>query len=265
MSSLVARNYLVSVRGRRCRVERFAPSPELASVISHFWLARWDLRGQPPFLFENLPSPNVFALTNASDANVHGIVTGKYSRLLEGRGRSFGVTFRPGAFYPFLKAPVSTIRNATVPIRDVFNVDFERVGRDAVRDGNSQRAIQRVEALIFDMFPTRNEAVLCASAMVDHVRTHGDVHRVSQLASVFGVKLRTLERIFDRYVGVSAKWTIKYYRLLSAAERIASATFDRWPALAAELGYFDQAHFINDFQSVIGASPAEFAKRFTSP
>jgi AraC-like DNA-binding protein len=253
------------VGGRRCRAERFAPSPELSSVISHFWLAHWDLRGQSPFLFENLPSPNVFALIDASGANVHGVMTGKYSRLLEGRGRSFGVTFRPGAFYPYLKAPVSSIRNATVPIRDVFNVDFERIGYDAVRDGNAQRAIQRVEALIFDLQPKRDEAVLRAAAMVDHVRTHGDVARVGQLADDFGVKQRTLERVFDRYVGVSAKWTIKYYRLLSAAERIVSATFDKWPALAADLGYFDQAHFINDFRAVVGASPAEFAKRFASP
>jgi AraC-like DNA-binding protein len=33
---------------------------------------------------------------------------------------------------------------------------------------------------------------------------------------------------------------------------------------AVDLGYFDQAHFIKDFKSIVGKSPGEFAKR-TAP
>jgi AraC-like DNA-binding protein len=32
-----------------------------------------------------------------------------------------------------------------------------------------------------------------------------------------------------------------------------------WARLAQDLGYFDQAHFINDFRDAIGSSPAEYA------
>ena len=31
-----------------------------------------------------------------------------------------------------------------------------------------------------------------------------------------------------------------------------------WPQLALDLGYFDQAHLINDFRSITGYSPTEY-------
>jgi AraC-like DNA-binding protein len=35
-----------------------------------------------------------------------------------------------------------------------------------------------------------------------------------------------------------------------------------WAQLALELGYFDQAHLINDFKSVIGYTPSQYQSQF---
>jgi AraC-like DNA-binding protein len=51
---------------------------------------------------------------------------------------------------------------------------------------------------------------------------------------------------------------LRRLRLQEAAERMADGAGD-WAALAVDLGYFDQAHFINDFRRVVGRSPAEYA------
>jgi hypothetical protein len=37
-----------------------------------------------------------------------------------------------------------------------------------------------------------------------------------------------------------------------------------WPRLALDLGYFDQAHFIKDFKTIVGRTPAEYAKHLGS-
>ena len=73
--------------------------------------------------------------------------------------------------------------------------------------------------------------------------------------------MRALQRLFAEYVGVSPKWTIRRYRLQEAAERLAAAESVDWPALALDLGYADQAHFIRDFKRMIGRAPAEYFKR----
>ena len=63
----------------------------------------------------------------------------------------------------------------------------------------------------------------------------------------------------SRYVGVSPKWVIKRNRLQDAAEQLAGGAVS-CAQMALELGYFDQAHFIKDFKSIVGKSPAEYAR-----
>ncbi len=72
---------------------------------------------------------------------------------------------------------------------------------------------------------------------------------------------RTLERLFSRYVGISPSWVIRRYRLYEAADRLDRSEIVDWPRLAADLGYYDQAHFIKDFKKMIGVSPGEYVRR----
>ena len=62
------------------------------------------------------------------------------------------------------------------------------------------------------------------------------------------------------YVGVSPKWVIRRYRLHELIERFNSGEKLDWAQLALVLGYFDQAHLINDFTTIIGYSPTQYRK-----
>ncbi len=75
---------------------------------------------------------------------------------------------------------------------------------------------------------------------------------------------RTLQRLFNQYVGVSPKWVIKRYRLHEATELLDNGGVVDWPKLALELGYFDQAHFIKDFKSIVGKTPVEYTRQVGS-
>ncbi len=83
---------------------------------------------------------------------------------------------------------------------------------------------------------------------------------VDDLVSVVDTSKRTLQRLFNRYVGVSAKWVIQRYRLHEAIEEIGRGHRVDWVRLAIELGYFDQAHFIKDFKRFAGRTPHEYAR-----
>ena len=75
-----------------------------------------------------------------------------------------------------------------------------------------------------------------------------------------GIGKRSIQRIFNEYVGVSPKWTIRRYRLHEVIEKVNSGGRPAWAELALELGYFDQAHFINDFRSIVGYSPTQYQR-----
>jgi len=71
---------------------------------------------------------------------------------------------------------------------------------------------------------------------------------------------RSLQLLFNDYVGISPKWVILRYRLHELIERCHSGAPLDWSQLAVDLGYFDQAHLINDFKSVVGYTPTEYKK-----
>ena len=53
---------------------------------------------------------------------------------------------------------------------------------------------------------------------------------------------------------------IRRYRLHELIEKSNSARKLDWSQLALDLGYFDQAHLINDFRAMVGLSPREYQK-----
>src|SRR5690606_17313279 len=113
--------------------------------------------------------------------------------------------------------------------------------------------------------PEPDDNIELINQIIDCVVADRRITRVDQLAAIFERTPRSLQRLFSQYVGVSPKWVIKRYRLHEAAEQLASGMGVDWPQMAQELGYFDQAHFIKDFKSIIGVTPAEYARGVAKP
>jgi transcriptional regulator GlxA family with amidase domain len=85
--------------------------------------------------------------------------------------------------------------------------------------------------------------------------------RVDQVASLGGLSVRSLQRLFAAYVGVSPKAVLARYRLQDAAAAIDAGEVDDLADLAASLGWFDQAHFSRDFRAVVGVTPSSYLQR----
>jgi len=92
--------------GRRSfEVSRTRPGQGLAELVEHYWTVRWDLRGREPHTQHTLPHPSVHLVAERDRSGVMGVLTGRFTRELEGEGRAFGVKFRSAGFQPFLGAP----------------------------------------------------------------------------------------------------------------------------------------------------------------
>ena len=99
------------------------------------------------------------------------------------------------------------------------------------------------------------------SVLIDRVCVDDRLQRVDQAMQVSPWGARTTQRVFRRYVGVSVKWVLCRYRLQQAALEIETCAGADFAELAVRLGWHDQAHFINDFRSVLGCTPGEYAAR----
>lgn len=249
---------------RKFRLSLHPPAPDLGFFVEHYWIVTWDLRGQEPYQQEVLPHPSVHLVIERDKSGIVGVMSGKFSRVLEDKGQVFGVKFKPGAFYPFIASPVSRFTDRSLSLRDAFDGDglgFEAAMLRLVEEG---AMIERAERFLRERLPERDENVALINTIVERIIADRTITKVDDIVGRFNLNKRTLQRIFSHYVGVSPKWVIKRYRLHEAAEQVAGGGVVDWPQMALDLGYFDQAHFIKDFKAIVGRSPAEYAKNTDS-
>ncbi|GIF73999.1 AraC family transcriptional regulator [Asanoa siamensis] len=247
--------------GRAHRAFRFstrAPAAALAPYVAHYWIIHWDLRGQAPHEQAVLTYPAVNVTFLPGRCRVTGVPRGRFTEVLTGTGRVFGVRFRPTGFRPFLGAPVATITDRFLPVDEVF----PDLAADAVLAASDADAAALLDGFLTARAPAEPDpAARTVEAIAARAAEDPAVTRVDHLVDAFGVGARTMQRLFADHVGVGPKWVIRRYRLHEAA----AAAAERGEnldvgALAARLGYADQAHLTRDFTAVVGEPPARYAR-----
>ncbi|MFE0451032.1 DUF6597 domain-containing transcriptional factor [Streptomyces sp. NPDC058914] len=241
----------------RVRFRRREPAPPLRPYLEHYWLIDWDLDG--PYASHVVPHPSVNIVFQRYEgqepfAELAGIGLGLFTQKLEGRGRVCGIQFRPGGFRPFFPGrPVTRwtgrrIRLAGTDPTPVLSPDDE----DA--------RVAALDTCLLDLGPRPDPQADQAMTLVDRIRTDRTIRRVADFARAEGVSVRLLQRLFAAYVGVGPKWVILRYRIHEALERAETSAEVDWAALAADLGYADQAHLVRDFTTTVGVPPATYAR-----
>ena len=83
---------------------------------------------------------------------------------------------------------------------------------------------------------------------------------ISDLKQVAGLSERHFRRQFKKIIGLNPKKYCKIIQFNAVFEAIQSGNEKSLYDLALENGYYDQAHFINDFKALLGASPQAFLR-----
>lgn len=90
-------------------------------------------------------------------------------------------------------------------------------------------------------------------------RARGQV-RIRDLAAELGVGERRLQQIFHQHVGLSPKATARLARFRSLVERFQREPVTSWSRVAAEHGFYDQAHLTNELRELLGLTPGELSR-----
>ena len=128
------------------------------------------------------------------------------------------------------------LRDSILPLEDVIRVDLDSAD-------STRHRIEIIERMIADD----------ASPVVQHaialIRSSRGNARIRNVASAVGTTDRTLERLFDEYIGMTPKI---FSRLTRFRSYIESPTLDA--------GYFDDSHRIRDFHQFSGTTPGALAR-----
>jgi AraC-like DNA-binding protein len=251
-----------SADSRRYRHVRYHPSADLEPYVEHYWSVAWDLCGMAPERAETLPHPSVHLIFESNvGGRVTGVARGKFSTILEGKGSVFAAKFTPGGFHAFAGVPIARFTGTTVRVPDLFGADGDALERAVLQARSDASRIRIIEKFLRTRGPKPDETAVRIARIVYAIASDRQIVKVDDLVIRYGTTTRTLQRLFAKYVGVSPKWVIQRYRLHEAAERLAAGAGVSQSALALELGYSDQAHFVRDFRALVGTSPAAYARK----
>lgn len=253
---------------------RIEPDGDLCDLVEWFWAVRWSLPEGEEFVQPVLAHPTAnLSVGPASsrgidrddiEATAVGVTTSVDRRRLRGDGWNVAAKLRPGGLGAVLSTSATELTDRIVPLADVVPIDVGRlvsmmVARAGDVDAQVAELATALRSALQDVDPQRLQASRSAvdlGSMVEHDRA---IRSVRALAGRSGFGVRSLQRLFAEHAGVSPLWMIRRYRLIEAADAARGGRPPSWSALAAVLGYADQAHLARDFKSTVGMTPSEYA------
>ncbi len=253
--------------------QRIAVSALLSPFVQHYCYVQWDHRDTEPGTAETLPHPNCYLVFEHDlekpindecvirRAEVSGVHTGKFSRAMEGRGRVFGLKFQPGGIFLYLRQSVSTLTNLVVLAEQVFGSGINALAKRLRPLKTPDAMSAAASAYLLSHVREPDRSCELAASLVEVVLHDSEILTVEALSGRSGLSVRTLQRLFKMYVGVTPKWVIRRYRLHEVLKRFNSGEPFEAAQLAIDLGYADQAHLINDFRKLAGVEPTEYLRR----
>src|SRR5215470_14474777 len=167
---------------KKFQLSRHLPAQDLSFFVERYWIVSWDLRGQEPYVQETLPYPCVNLVFEPGGSRIYGVITGKFTRRLEGAGQVFGIKFRPGAFYPFLKSPVSQITNEAIRLDAVFDIDGDALEQAIFTQASQAGQVELVEQFLRARLPQQDPTIEAINQMMDDIISDPAIAKVEDVA-----------------------------------------------------------------------------------
>ena len=256
------------------RYEEFRPTEPLTRFVKCFWVLESEaaISADPERILPDGCTEMVFHLGDPFDQhNSDGtterqplaLLVGQMRRYLiikpTGRVRVLGVRFWPGGAYPFLTLPQNEIAGRVVALDSIWGaVSRELHSRiaDAATAGESVKLVESVLMSRLTYFRWPDDGVMNAIALIFQ---SGGCLPIESLADGMGVSLRRLDRTFNTRVGLTPKTLCRLVRFQRVFKVLEERPNGRdWVQIALDCGYYDQSHFIKEFNAFAGKGPTSY-------
>jgi AraC-like DNA-binding protein len=173
-----------------------------------------------------------------------------------------GVHFKPGGAFPFFRVPPAEMADQSIALEALWG-NGSRLMRERVLAAPShEEKLNVLERCLLEQLAKpleRHPAVDLALQRLSAAYPPG----ISSIVSQVGYSQRHFIELFCDEVGL----TPKLFSCVSRFQQVIRTSHVReethWANVALDCGYYDQAHFVHDFQSFAGITPSEYLARRT--
>lgn len=240
-------------------LRRYLPDSSLNNVVEQFWFVNWKLKATEVHTQKNLPDPNFHLILDNKKLKLIGPVSKTYSYKMQGTGEIIGVKFVLGALSTLLKLPISQYVDKELNFPQLADFDAESFMSKLAHSNNDEQTIDILQRYMapFSVKPSQEQTKV--RELVTLIKNDLTINKVEHLSEKMNLSVRTIQRYFQRHVGLSPKWLIRKYRLHQVIALLEQQSVN-FLDLVESLGYTDQSHLIRDFKDIIGFTPIHYIR-----
>jgi AraC-like DNA-binding protein len=239
-------------------VRHQAPSPPLSAFVDIVWLC--EMPPQPWSQERLLPDGTLQLVVDLSGRDGYGVIAGPHAHFFVLDTTHYmdlvGVHFRPGGAFPFLGLPVHELRDLDVPLESLWGSLARELTDRLLEARTDDEKFAIVEAVLLRRARARFDRHPAVAYALSHFTRVPHTRTIAQVSQQIGLSQRRFIEVFSSEVGLTPKLFCRIRRFQSAMRRVHSRERVNWSEVAQACGYFDQAHFIHDFQAFSGLNPS---------
>lgn len=256
---------------------KYSPSTLLAPFVECYFL--WDSEGvlPKPLVVESPPSGFCSIVFNYGDPYFlqnkkynklqvpKNFVSGQhifsYKLFLEGTIGVAGIVLKPAALATIFRLPVYEYTEERVDLYKVFKkavIDkYAKLIRDSTTEQDRVKALEEFLTLQYHLQKPEPDYIDYAANLI--IERNGMLQVTDLLKDSF-MSRRSFERKFFQKVGLSPKYYARLRRIGYVMNVIAGKKKVDWSSIFHDCEFYDQAHFIKDFEEFTGRTPQQYLK-----
>lgn len=176
-----------------------------------------------------------------------------------------GASFRAGGAVPFFHPPADALCEPVIGLDTLWGRAGALLRERLLEQPTPEATLRTLEQALLERVIRADTRHAPSSGGPDPMIVHATAAlssgaAVRQVADRVGLTPSTFNRRFRSAVGLSPKPFARVQRLQRLLRAIDVDRAD-WASAAADAGYFDQPHLINEFRALTGVTPARYRPR----
>lgn len=230
-------------------LDRFLPDGNVNVVI--------DLTETPKYIYDNETLEEIQKCKNVWFSGIRN----NYITIPSGRdSEMFIINFHKGRAHPFVKMPVNELTDYVVDGELILTNEILNM-RDALLPlVYSNAKFIFAENYLLKHFGSKLIVNLFSDFAVSEILRNPHQASIKSISNKVGFTQKHFIKIFKENVGLTPKSFLKIIRFQKAVNAIEQHQLPDWSSVAFESGFYDQAHFINDFKKFSGFTPNQFTR-----
>lgn len=169
------------------------------------------------------------------------------------------IRFRPGTAWSFLHMPVSEIKDKVVDAELIFGNELLSFREELLETVSPGLKFIVAERYLLKRIKDHFEIHPAISYCIAQIGGNPSQTSIKDITHKTGYTNKHLISLFGKYAGINPKQyvsVLKFQQAVFALEK--DPGYINWPGLAFDCGYYDQAHFINEFKRFSGFNPSAY-------